>query len=53
MKLITNYKGYRLVTHNTKNSKCTMAYKNGYPRFAGALMDCINYVDSVFLKKND
>ena len=53
MKFTTNYKGYRLVTVITKTSKYTTVYRNGFSRFVGDLMDCINYVDSVFLKKND
>lgn len=47
MKLTANYKGYRLVTVITKTSKYTMVYRNGFSRFAGGLIDCINYIDSV------
>lgn len=47
MKLKTNYKGYQLVTVITKTSKYTMAYQNGFARFAGDLLDCIGYIDSV------
>ena len=47
MKLTTNYKGYHLVTVITKTSKYTTVYRNGFSRFVGGLIDCINYIDSV------
>ena len=47
MKFNTNYKGFKIVTTITKNSKYSMVLVNGFTRFAGNLIDCINYVDSV------
>ena len=47
MTLTTRYKGFKLVTMITKNSKYTMAHRNGVTRFVGNLEDCINYIDSI------
>ena len=47
MTLTTRYKGFKLVTTITKTSRYTVAYKNDFARFAGNLIDCINYADSV------
>lgn len=47
MKFTTNYKGFKIVTTITKNSKYSMVIVNGFTRFAGNFMDTINYIDSV------
>ena len=47
MKFNTNYKGFKIVTTITKTSKYSVVLVNGFTRFAGNLIDCINYVDSV------
>lgn len=47
MKLQTTYKGFKVVTVITKTSKYTMAYANGFARFAGDFVDTINYIDAV------
>ena len=47
MKFTTNYKGFKIVTAITKNSKYSMVIVNGFTRFAGNFIDTINYIDSV------
>ena len=47
MKFTTNYKGFKIVTTITKNSKYSMVLVNGFARFAGDFIDTINYIDSV------
>ena len=47
MKFTTNYKGFKIVTTITKNSKYSMVIVNGFTSFAGNFIDTINYIDSV------